>query len=1142
MLWDWTQARSIVQSENIPRAFLSTPAFRLWSIKSYTHFCLLSKIRWGRTLRQRFVMMVYFALQGFTASLVSIPRLIVYGCILIAAKNIPDMGTSQQAFQTLQSTTSAILTSLDSLLLRIALVVMALSLGVYAIHLIIIVLASVICTLSLCYLGRMRKAMTRDLESRIMSLVGSTNYRGRDGSDASQSDVSTGNSKAVHPQEALFGMNIEQNTFQHNSSISVSFLSEKSTDEHCQSQLKYNGNGRSSLDSQDVFYQIDLGQQPQTSVDISAEQSLTPNSSFYPSSSDTVPLVNLSVGERIQSQQPDPMASFSLMQSITTLPSINSNIGMDKQYLSAPHNSYFSNHCQSIGMPLKDSVQHSSIDQLPQNNRLAALSFYDDLLKSINSERMIYANQAISDDKQNTHSADFAARRESHNQSINSPSIALCSSIPLTYSRSCSEYDDRLSTERPLHPFDTTPCQPRFSTPRSDQDATTTMADIYIHPLDLMDIKGGLEINLQSQPGSQENLQASFRNLRQVTRSGSPHSQETIENWRIHVAPSSPVIPDYDFDMQNLGQRKNSLTPTPTAPEYNEYNLGDLDNEESGSRRGTIPIILSSHLQEAAALYQNEQDYYSIADDLHVPRPFYAYGHGRTQRQGSIQSSIGGCNYSTAASSPSLADSLSNPMYHQQTSSSLNPSGYPRTFPPRKGSLPCSIISSTLEDIITPRGSQFAYQQSLAQNQIVPLTTHNGPSSRMRPRAPSHLSNMVSHADGLASDSELDCSDGVISLDKKRGHSRSQSQGSYSLRHRNTSWNQVELFKDTSGGNTVLSHVPITKPSYMNYQNNSDDDHDNIRMSIKASLSLKEALMIDGHWSRNSMQPQEAEHIAASIYNGEIDDKMLHPLDLSPLLQTQSRTQQNNDYPNQSSIVPDFSASERGSHNFASPSVVQQAWDETCIGLGLTMATTTHYHDPQYNYLNSNDDIHLQRPIPIRYHSVARSVPYAFQHSSQQKQSDMTTNSTSKFMTHTLQSDATLHSNSYATLSSATSATYGDMSYTNSMFSQHSTFSSSHVKSINEYHQDHQELAALYYHHHDQHFQQPQRQILEQSYPPLQMNESDGVLEQQQSQPQLETLPFRRENSKSRQLVQRQLSQRNKKNLVVTITPPNQTY
>jgi len=64
MLWDWTHARSIVQSQSIPRAFLSVSAFQLWGVKSYTHFCFLSKIRWGRNLRQRFVTMVYFGLQG----------------------------------------------------------------------------------------------------------------------------------------------------------------------------------------------------------------------------------------------------------------------------------------------------------------------------------------------------------------------------------------------------------------------------------------------------------------------------------------------------------------------------------------------------------------------------------------------------------------------------------------------------------------------------------------------------------------------------------------------------------------------------------------------------------------------------------------------------------------------------------------------------------------------------------------------------------------------------------------------------------------------------------------------------------------------------------------------------------------------
>ncbi|KAF9307398.1 hypothetical protein BGZ74_003873 [Mortierella antarctica] len=64
LIWDWVHARSIVESDSIPRAFLNSTAFRLWSIKSYSHFCLLSRIQWGRGLRQRAVMAVYFGLQG----------------------------------------------------------------------------------------------------------------------------------------------------------------------------------------------------------------------------------------------------------------------------------------------------------------------------------------------------------------------------------------------------------------------------------------------------------------------------------------------------------------------------------------------------------------------------------------------------------------------------------------------------------------------------------------------------------------------------------------------------------------------------------------------------------------------------------------------------------------------------------------------------------------------------------------------------------------------------------------------------------------------------------------------------------------------------------------------------------------------
>lgn len=100
---------------------------------------------------------------GFTAVLVSIPRLMVYASILLAAKNIPDLATSQEGFLSIQLAT---FTTLESILLKVSLVIMALSTVVHGLHLVRIVLAGVICTFSLCYLRRMQKAMTRDLESR----------------------------------------------------------------------------------------------------------------------------------------------------------------------------------------------------------------------------------------------------------------------------------------------------------------------------------------------------------------------------------------------------------------------------------------------------------------------------------------------------------------------------------------------------------------------------------------------------------------------------------------------------------------------------------------------------------------------------------------------------------------------------------------------------------------------------------------------------------------------------------------------------------------------------------------------------------------------------------------------------------------
>ncbi|KAG9070519.1 hypothetical protein KI688_008057 [Linnemannia hyalina] len=1125
MIWDWAKARSIVQSESIPRAFLSTPAFQLWGIKSYTHFCLLSKIQWGRTIRQRFVMMIYFGLQGFTAVLVSIPRLMVYASILLAAKNIPDLATSQQGFQAIQLASFA---TLEGVLLKVAMAIMALSTAVHGLHLVRIVLAGVLCTLSLCYLGRMRKAMTRDLES-------------------SMSD----------------------NAFQLDSSITVSFVSEKSLDGRPQpvSELNPSNGRRPSQDAQNVFYQIDLEQQhTQAPTDSPADRPLAPGFRLYPSSSsDAVPLVNLSLSEHNQS-----LPVFSQPPQHVQ-PSISTSCSTNGIYLTAPapHTPTVSTRGQhQTGAPNEETERRSTIDQLGPNNRLAALSFYDDLLKSINSERMIYANQAIVDTRQSIYGPEPATRREYHNPSVNSPSIAICSSIPLPYS-SCSEYDDRHSTDQPVHPFDIGPSQPRFPTPRSEQDITATIADIYMHPLDLMDIQGGLEINLQSRPGSQESLHAAnFRDLQRASRCGSPHSQETIENWRIHVAPSSPVIPAIEFDMQDgHQQRQQSTIPTPIAGRYDGYNNSKGMEGETDSRRGTIPIILSSHLQEAAAMYEDDQDYYGLADDLDVPRPFYAYGQGRSQRQGSIQSSVGGYNYSTA-SSPSLADSLSNPMYQQQADGILDAAGgggYPRAFPPRKGSLPCSISSSIQEDVVTPRGPQFVYQQqhSQTQSQNSFLSAHTAlPAARTRPRAPSHLSNMVNHADRLVSDSESS-----TSFPAKHGRVRSQSQGGHSTTNRGSSWDQLGALKEAQARYATLIDIPAISVSHMGYQLDDRDDDDDlmlresVRMSIKAGMSLKEALAIDNLMYRNSIQQQQQSlhGLPSTSFNGEIDDKMVHPLDLSPLIlqTTRSGTQQRSyGYSAQRpSPVPVMTSSTstgyvppRSNDSPSTATATQQAWDETCVGLGLTLTTPTptptRYQEPLHAHAHqvpTADECDLpRRPIPLRYHQLDSSTPlqhHQNQHQDQQQQHrrpEMTTKSTSGLTTHTLQSNATLHSGSYSYTTSATSSTFVDMSYTNH---HHSSYPSHYPMSSSSQHNKHatndydQDTTPTYPHHqYHQHYQQHSQQ------PQLDRQYSYSQPHEQQESPL-----FRRDYNNPPP-VQRQPSQRNKKNLVVNVSPPNQMY
>jgi hypothetical protein len=335
----------------------------------------------------------------------------------------------------------------------------------------------------------------------------------------------------------------------------------------------------------------------------------------------------------------------------------------------------------------------------------------------------------------------------------------------------------------------------------------------------------------------------------------------------------------------------------------------------------------------------------------------------------------------------------------------------------------------------------------------------------------------------------------------------------------------------------------------MDHQSSNKDDDDDfmlresVRMSIKAGMSLMEALAIDSVLYRNSVQPHQQPQLPPS-FKGEIDDKMVHPLDISPLLlQTRSRTQPKYGFPTGPSPTPMISSSMLeyvSPLSHTSPSTAQQAWDETCVGLGLTLTTPSNYQEPHHapSVLTEESEF-PRRPIPRRYHQLDRSgdtfapPPPPQQQNQQQyehliRRPEMTTKSTSGLTTHTLQSDATLNSGSYAT--SATSSTHVDMSFTNHhssypYYPMSSSSSQCNNYAINDYEQD---TTTTYRHHPQHHCQHPQ-----------QHPQRDRQYFYSQRHEQQDSPFFRRDYNDS---VQRQPSQRNKKNLVVNISPPTQMY
>ncbi|KAF9361653.1 hypothetical protein BGX26_000605 [Mortierella sp. AD094] len=931
VLWDWMLARSVVESDSIPKAFLSTTAFQLWSIKSYAHFCLLTKIKWGHNMRQRMVMAVYFGLQGFTSALVTLPRLALYVSIIYAVKSIPDLGTSALGFQWLQLEDYS---SFNANLAICTLAVIAMSSIVHALSLARILIAGLICSCSVCCLGRIKRTIDRDLKCRIVMHVLSTCHSSRFRHETYDNKDS--------PSE----LNLSKRTDQRR----TSGKSEKSgiTFQYDLDTIEF---GR---DSQGAFDEVDLGPEPTKTA--ATKSSTTTNNSvpmvkIIPRGQnflvDTSAAPSIRGSQRYRGIPPPPPPQQYIMTDThisqpTWIPAGAPTLG------------------QQAGLMSREGIVRSDASSMVPGSGLAALSFYDDLLKSINSERMMYAsslsNQATAEFQQLL--IDSKCSKQESSLPLKSSPMALLSSTPPSYSN-CSNYFDRGGGDKPVHPFDT-----------------------IAHCHSSATLQGELDNNRPSLSKAHETLSEGFY-FSSLSRSESSNSQETIENWRIRVEPSSPSIPELDMEMRK-STAGIAVKTTQGIGMHSEYDYdfngdGVLDQyEDSISRRGTIPIILSSHLLEASSAYPESQDNNFSTDDLHLPRPSYAYSQTRSQRQGSVNSSIGGYNYSVA-SSPSLADSLSNPMYQQQSYGIMNGSNCPRTFPPRKCSLPI-LVQSSVKDESVSRALNFEYQ--LSQSHIPQHLACPTFSTRTRTRLPSHLSNMVNHSEIRSScdfrtDGDVDRPN-IVEREKplpiqKKTHFRSQSFGAQSGGHQSVpSWDQTGYFKGSQIGYASLVDLAPSSKSHMYYQGQENDSifESSTKINASSKMSLKEALAIDSHIQGYSNSfDRGSQNLPAPYYSGEIDDQFVHPLDLSPLLlQPQLGSQQGY---HGHGYNP--STMNHGDNSYTHQDDVQAAWTETCIGLGLTFNSNPYiqqkelYHDGPVSMGTTTEQYALQRPVPVKY-------------------------------------------------------------------------------------------------------------------------------------------------------------------------------
>ncbi|KAF9110493.1 hypothetical protein BGX27_006288 [Mortierella sp. AM989] len=997
------------------------------------------------------VMAIHFGLQGFTSALVTLPRLVVYGTVIYAVKSIPDLGVSASGFQWLHLEG---FNSFNNHLMICTLIIIALSLAVHALNLAKVLVSGIVCSCSVCFLGRIKKTIDRDLKSRIAMHVLSTYHSTRF------------QHKTYTNSHSQYELNLSERTDQ----LGIKSKSEKAIES---ATIDLNRK------SHDVSDEVSLGPEPSKTTSMIHEDSFAPMNADLPS------LNHISRNSIISGEQESPSNSFaapliSYPQRYHDTSSSPPRPAMTEIYSNTVYSQpTWISACtptvnRQVELMSEDAIIRSGTNNGIPGNRLATLSFYDDLLKNISSERMMYAsslsNQATGGRHQLT--GDEASIWKSY--PAKSSPMAL-SPIPPSHSNN-SGYVDSINSDTPIHPFDTAAhCYPS-ATIQTLHYLETASKNTFVQS------RGTAKENNRqlSLTNDRDNFADGFY-FSSLSRRESSNSQETIENWRIRVEPSSPNISELTYD-----------THEQTAEDTTEYNYefnadGILDQyDDSVSRRGTIPIILSSHILEATSSYQENQDNCFSADDLHLPRPSYACGQTRTQRQGSVNSSIGGYNYS-AASSPSLADSLSNPMYQQQFFGVMNGSNCPRPFLPRKSSLPISIQSPGRDESIS-RAAHFQYQLSqphISQHLACPVFP-----VKTRTRSPSHLSNMVIHSgirssydseeDGNVNRSSLADRERPLSTQKKT-YLRSQSFGARSSgRQSVSSWNQSGYFKDAQIGYASLTNLPPSSVSHIYYQGQDIEPACSpyAKANTGSKMSPKEVSAIESPMQGSSSSfGKELQYVPVRHYAGEIDGQFVHPLDLSPLrFQPQQRSQPASHDHIYFSSTMHYDTDTNSQHAEA-----QAAWTETCVGLGLTFNSNLYdkNNGESISSREITEEYPLQRPTSVKHHSsnYGESVDNnsdinSYQWSNPSGQSEVTTSKTA-----TTELSIETLTNPYQ----AAMTTDADNDYENDML---------------RYHKQHLNAAIL-----NQRLSQTNRQELS--------------------------------------TVQRQASQRNKKNLVVNIVPLN---